>query len=111
MLKPYMGYNRDIGASEGAVLVFAHNIKEAKKIGWYSMRDNIIYCGRYIDMAVNLMKGDHLYKDADQAKLNHDIPHVVDSPTICKRCNLWGDELDEKGLCEDCIKGKIYETN
>lgn len=30
-LKPYMGYSREGGASEGAVLIFAHSVKEAKR--------------------------------------------------------------------------------
>ena len=33
MLKPYMGYSRSEGSLEGAVLIFAHNLKEAKRIG------------------------------------------------------------------------------
>jgi hypothetical protein len=99
MLKPYMAYSRAGGSHEGAFLVFAHNIKEAKRVGWPALHELI--CEDYIDMAIRLLKGDHLYLDANKEKLAADIAHVIDSPTSCKRCETWGEPLDSEGVCQD----------
>jgi hypothetical protein len=99
MLKPYMGYSRWDGPVEGAILIFAHSVREAKKIG---CRDGNI-TDEYVDFAVNLIRySPWLFKDANQEKLQSDTAHVIDSPTGCKRCELWGNEIGEDGLCEDC---------
>lgn len=104
MLKPYMGYSRDGGAHEGAFLIFAHNLKEAKRIGWQALSQ--IICDDYTDMAVRLLKEEHLYLDANKEKLEADITHVIESPTCCKSCELWGYPLDAEGLCEECAEQK-----
>ena len=89
MLKPYMAFSRDGGPVKGAFLVFAHNIKEAKRVAWPEAHYMIV--DDYIDLGIKLLKGDHLYKDANQEKLAADIPHVNDSPTSCVRCEMWGE--------------------
>uniref|UniRef100_A0A6M3KWT9 Uncharacterized protein n=2 Tax=viral metagenome TaxID=1070528 RepID=A0A6M3KWT9_9ZZZZ len=103
-MKPYMGYSREGGSIEGAVLIFAHNIKEAKRIGFNVLSSWIT--DEYTDMAVRLIKnGDFLFEqvsDWSKDKLAKGIPHVVDNPPSCKECGLWGSELNENGLCEDC---------
>ena len=103
-MKPYMGYSREGGSREGAVLIFAHNIKEAKRIGFKVLSSWIT--DEYTDMAVTLIKkGDFLFEqvsDWSKDKLAKGIPHVLDSPPSCKVCELWGSELNENGLCEDC---------
>jgi len=100
-MKRYMAYSREGGAPEGASLVFAHNIKEAKREAWPSV------CGYFTDdftdMAVTLIKdSEFLNEQADQDKLQKDEAHVIFAPTGCKGCELWGYELNEEGYCEDC---------
>lgn len=100
MLKPYIAHSSDYGPHESAFLIFAHSVKEAKRIGWPELRS--IICDEYTDMAVRLLKGDHLYLDANKEKLDADIAHVIDSPTSCKWCDQWGGLLDAEGVCQDC---------
>ena len=103
-LKPYMGYSREFGSCEGAILIFAHDLKEAKRLAYPPLTCMGIV-EEYIDMAVDWLK-DHsfLFNDVPQwskDNLSKDIPHVVESPPSCKSCLLWGYEL-ENGLCESC---------
>ena len=98
-LKPYMGYSIGLGASEGAILIFAFTAKEAKKIGYRAS----ILTDEYIDFAVRLMRNSpYLFKDADQEKLKSGMPHVIDNPTSCRHCESWGSEIGDDGLCQDC---------
>jgi hypothetical protein len=104
MLKPYMGFILD-EPCEGAVLIFAHTSKEAKRIGW---RDsNVLHdmTDSYVEVRIRYLKqSPYLFKEAEKTKLKKDIPHVIDSPTSCKRCELWGGELNNDGYCESCIE-------
>lgn len=101
-LKPYMGCYRD-EPQEGAILIFAHTAKEAKKVGWSEpswIRDSI---DSFLDFRVTLIKNNpDILKDGNHEKLSNNIPHVNDSPTSCKGCGLWGKVLNEKGLCDIC---------
>ena len=104
-LKPYMGYSHAGGSREGAVLIFAHNIKEAKKIGWPILHG--MFLDEFTDMAVRFIKnGGYLFDQMpkwSQLKLYNGTPHVVDAPPSCKNCNLWGmGEFNEGGYCPDC---------
>lgn len=100
-LKPYIGYSRSGGSEEGACLIFANNCKEAKKLafeefkGWFDEQE-------WIDVAVNKLKGEWLYKEANQENLKNNFPHVVDNPVTCKKCETWGHETYIDGICEDC---------
>ena len=101
-MKPYMIYSRGLGAEEGAALVFAISVQEAKRVGWHGM--GYLLTDEYIDLGVSLIRGkDFLFEEADQKKLQSGIAHVIDNPKICSRCELWGiSPLDDNGLCEDC---------
>lgn len=90
-LKPYMGFSRAGGSVEGAVLIFAHNAREAKKVGWGSLVYDICD-GEYTDFAVRLIRdGEYLFSDADPEKLKADQAHVIESPkSVCSNCELWG---------------------
>jgi len=107
-LLPYSAYSRELGSSEGAVLVFARNSREAKKVvarnclGWL--------VGDYTDIAVRRLREyeDYLYTLADQEKLAKNEPHVIDSPPFCKLCERWGTPLDEEGICEDCREDLVH---
>ena len=101
MLKPYMAFSREGGSLEGAVLVFAHNIKEAKPLAWREAKWEITE--DYTDLGIRLIKnGAFLFKEADEAKLAADVAHVISDPTPCKDCELWGYPLNDAGYCEDC---------
>ena len=100
-LKPYMGYSREGGSSEGAVLIFAHNVKEAKPIAFKAIQD--WFDTEYIDVAIRWLKNsDFLFKDADQEKLKAGIAHSVDDITSCDDCDNWGERINEQGRCVSC---------
>jgi len=96
----YMGYVED--PREGAALIFACSVREAKLLAWSILRS--WFQVDYIDISVRLVKdSEYLYAEADQEKLALDMPHVVESPRTCKDCELWGvSELNEEGYCNDC---------
>ena len=100
-LKPYMGFSRSGGSEEGAVLIFAHTAKEAKSIAFEELKG---WCDNqeWIDVVVNRLDGEWLYADADQEMLKNNIPHVNNSPTGCKCCELWGLKLNAEEICKDC---------
>jgi hypothetical protein len=100
-LKAYMGYSRCNGRQEGAVLIFANDRNEAHTIGFHSAD---FITDEFTDFQVELMKDvPHLFRtEADDSKLSSNIAHVINSPTICKDCEIWGYELGEDGLCFDC---------
>jgi len=106
-LKPYMGYSHAGGSEEGAVLIFAHDIKEAKCVGWPVLHG--MFVDDFTDMAVRIIKdGDYLFKQMPKwsvVKLNADIAHVVDNPPVCNNCEMWGGgEFNEEGYCPDCAE-------
>ena len=102
-LKPYMAYSRDLGASEGAVLTFAHTVREAKIVAWSLVR-NMDIVEEWTDLAVNRLKDIHIYSEADQEKLLSGTPHVIESPRTCVVCHLWGEPINEDGVCESCYE-------
>ena len=101
-LKPYMGFILD-EPHEGAILIFAHNIREAKRIGWSEPSFIQDMTDTYLDFRVRFMKdSQHLFKDGNQEQLKDNIPHINESPTICKGCELWGEEHNKEGFCQSC---------
>jgi hypothetical protein len=100
-LNMYMGYSREMGPGEGAVLIFAHTAREARKIAWAGF---VFLDTDYLDFAVNrLWNKDWLYEEADQDKLDADTPHVIDSPKGCESCWHWGHEpIGDDDLCNSC---------
>ncbi len=106
MLKIYIGYSGE--PEDGACLIFAHNAKEAKRIG-YPVDKGWNWDSEFIDYRVTwLKKHDWLYKEADPVKLAADEAHVIDDPKSCKRCELWGAELDAEGICTDCREEEAF---
>lgn len=100
-LKIYMYFSRSAGPNEGAALVFAHTAKEAKAVGWARVAD--LFTDEYIDIGIRWLRdSDYLFKEGDPEKLKNNIPHANDSPTTCKACELWGEELNGKGYCYGC---------
>jgi len=103
-LKPYMGFVDD--PSEGAVLIFAHTAKEAKRLFWDEHRGDVAG-DEFIEIRVNLLrKKDWLFLDADQDKLKAGVPHTVISPRSCECCGSWGHEpIEGSDRCATCLKG------
>lgn len=106
MLKAYVGYSHQGGAAEGAILIFAHNLKEAKRTGYPNLRGWGV--DEYTDMRVEWLRdSQYLFDQVPQwskEKLTRDEAHVIETPPTCKSCHLWGYELDENGLCECCAE-------
>jgi len=101
-LKPYMAFSRDAGAHEGAFLVFAHSVQEAKRVAWPQVKYCLTY--DYVDLAVRLLRDeDYLYGEANPEKLAASVPHVITTPPCCAVCEMWGEKLTE-GICEDCAE-------
>jgi hypothetical protein len=102
MLNTYMVFSRAIGPVEGAALVFAHSCQEARRVGWKGIGCELT--DDYLDLgAKRLYKHDWLYIEGNPKKLWSDVPHTVDSPRTCSRCELWGQSIiGEDGLCEEC---------
>lgn len=100
-MKTYMGYDGYIGREEGAVLIFAHNAKEAKRLAVPVIQS--FFDSDYIAVrACRLWNRDHLFAEADQAKLAEGIAHVIEDPKCCVACECWGYPLGEDGVCELC---------
>ena len=100
MLKIYMAYDEE--PQEGAILVFAHSASEARKVSFPVLQS--WFMTEWIHANIRLVRdGEYLRSQATPEKLAADIPHCIDSPTICKDCELWGTgELNERGICPDC---------
>ncbi len=102
VLNIYMGFSRFDGAEQGACLIFAHTVKEARKLAFPILQDWNV-CDEWIDCAAYRIRDkDYFYRDADQDNLNSGIAHVIESPIVCKQCGLWGTEINEVGICNDC---------
>ena len=114
-MKAYIACSREAGSSEGAVLVFAHNIREAKHIARTepSCLDEILD-GAFLDLHIRLIEKaetEYLLNHVPQwskDKLAKDKPHIVDSPPSCDSCEMWGYVLDENQRCESCADDYAY---
>ena len=100
-LRAYMGFCDD--PAEGAVLAFARNAREARKLAYGFIVDWTD--ARYIDVDVRWLRNAEVFRHADRGKLEHGIPHVIDSPTGCRDCEHWfAEAYDENGRCEACAE-------
>ena len=93
----YMGFDSTAGSGEGAVLIFANNNKEARKIGWPDMK--ALHDTPWLTMSVRRLRGnlEHLQKQAI-----HEGPHCIYDVECCPNCELWGEdmgEIDAEGHC------------
>lgn len=102
-LKMYMAFSRAGGSEEGAVLVFAHNVPEAKKLAW-----PILYSWDYdlewTDLAIRWLKEkdySYLLEETDEEKFALNMGHAIESPKSCNRCLCWGGII-ERDCCSLC---------
>ena len=105
-----MVYSEDAGSNEGASLVFAKTVREAKVIGWKVL--NGFFTDDYLDFRARLIKGsEHLFEEADREKLERNEPHVIEAPKGCERCEMWGmGKINDEGLCENCADEEQQKT-
>lgn len=99
-LLPYMGFAGDPG--EGAVLVFAHNAREARPLAYMGV--NSLMAVDYVDVRVRRIRThvDYVRTLGVQSKLEAGLPHVIDDPSSC-RCGRWGSPIDPvTDTCESC---------
>ena len=106
-MKPYMGFSRAAGSGQGAILCFAFNILQARRI-LYPELFRLKMLDEYTDMAVKWVQGKpFLMEKANKELLDKDIPHILKNPKACNLCNAWGMELDRDGLCEECNETRL----
>ena len=100
-LHPYMAFAGD-DPTEGAVLVFANNSREAKPLAYCGI--NSLFDVAYTDIRVRRMRKhlDHLHSLGDADKLARNFAHVVDDPASCPRCESWGAPAHPDGGCMFC---------
>jgi len=104
-LRAYMVYSRDGGSTNGAFLAFAHTAQEAKVLAFPELSSCCI-TDEYIDVAVSWFKDkDYLFNQVPEwskQKQSKNEPHIVVDPDSCKVCELWGQPLNNDGICPDC---------
>lgn len=102
MLNIYSLYSRYAGEQDGALLVFAHTVREARKVGWENGGTDLT--DEYIDIAARRLRDlEYLRDEADLIKLHDDVPHLVWNIKSCKQCEMWGrGRINEDGLCQEC---------
>ena len=107
MLKAYSFHDGD--PTFCAVLVFAHNFREAKKIGCRAVC-SLTGC-EFFDVRGFWIRNDGWLKAnaANREKLAAGESHVIYSPPPCKCCDMWHDELDAFGYCEACAEDREEE--
>jgi hypothetical protein len=102
-MKAYMGYSACMGSEEGAILIFANNLKEARRIGFYELL-SLGICEDWIDCRVRWIKeADHLFYMADKVKLENGVANIVDDPDVCESCGMWGGVMRD-GVCSYCTE-------
>jgi len=102
-LKAYMGYDSELGSEQAAVLIFAHDSKEARKVGWDDMK--LLQGTPWTQMYVRALRKNTvaLFENANPEKLASGTPHTITDMAVCPKCNLFGEYgVDEYGLCGYC---------
>lgn len=105
-LAPYMGFVQD-AADECAVLVFAHNAREAKPLSFAGLAG--FFDVAYPDVRVRRIRKhvDYIHTLGDATKLAEDRAHVIDAPPGCECCTFWTRPIaDGARLCDVCAGGE-----
>ena len=93
-LNAYMAFDRIQGPSEGAMLVFATNAQQARKL---SFGVGFSEWSQWIDWVATKIKDlpEHLQALADQGP-------VIECPPVCPSCKHWGGHTREFRMCSRC---------
>ena len=107
ILKAYIIHAGD--QQEGAALVFAHSLQQAKVIGF--QQASVCDGCEYIDVRGRKIQrpGWLIENAAKPAMYDRGLAHVIDHPPTCEVCGMWYDELFD-GICEDCSEEREDET-
>lgn len=105
-LKPYMAWAGG-NPEDGAVLVFAHDSRQAKRLGFDALRGWSVDM-QYIETRVRLQRdhGEWMQRLANPEALAAGRAHVVDDPACCTCCETWGTPLLPEGICTRCDADK-----
>lgn len=107
MFRAYIAYSGYLTPADGAGLIFAHNVKEAKQLATKKLRGMIFE--DWVELRVKWMKGDdHVFALGDLDKISAEVTHVVDSPLCCAGCELWGYPVNRDGICLGCGEPSGY---
>lgn len=106
-LKPYFVFDRHIGMAEGVALVFAHNHREARKIGHGFIWDWFGSDTAYIDCGARLIKNptSNTWMESDFDKLIKNEPHGVEDVTYCMECSL--STIESIDICMHCGSSRV----
>lgn len=100
MLKAYFCYNKESGACDCALLVFAFTSQEASYLAYKTA----LLGDEYIEVMAELIKETFIFKYGNQEKINKQISHVVDDPPTCEKCGMWYEDHElVDGLCYNCL--------
>ena len=103
-MKAYMVFSITGGSPEGACLVFARNLQEARKVAWKECDWEIT--DEWIDVGARLLKEAFIFEEADKDNLKAGIAHCISAPASCKDCNMWGYPINSEGYCETCAEDR-----
>lgn len=89
-MHPYIAFEGE--PSEGAALVFADTVKEAKRKAWRGVG---WLMGDYTDLRVKRLRGANA-EYLEQLHTQYGID-VIDDPPACGRCERWGAPIRNDG--------------
>lgn len=96
-----MAYDADAGSSEGACLVIASNLKQAKPMAWPILSS--WGTESYTRVVVRLMRdAESRLFPRDLAALQAGQAKAIETPETCPGCEMWGNTIMENGYCENC---------
>ncbi len=99
-MKMYMGFNSFYGKNEAACLVFANTAKEAKKIAFPVIEN--WFGGGWLEVKIKMLRDSEYLKSLSTSAL----PHVIEFPETCPKCELWGTGEIVNGSCSNCKECK-----
>lgn len=101
-LNPYVAYSKESCLGEVSVLVFASTSKDARRLISRSSVLEIIV-DSYIDLRIKRIENRlDVIPLGDAKKIKAGEPHIVEKPTACNSCGLWGCGVNADNTCGFC---------
>lgn len=94
-MNAYMVYNRSASSIEGALLVFAKNGKDARKLAYRQSQD---FLPEWTDIATKRIRR----LPVSLRTLDDGTEKVFDNLPVCECCWCWGGEPVSGGYCSIC---------
>jgi hypothetical protein len=102
-MRAYMLFDCASCPGEGAVLVFAHSARDAKRLGWRTIKE---WTGSEYLVVARPLPGKEVWLAAQEGVDLEGEPRMIGSPQCCDRCDLWGtaplSQLGGEVVCETC---------